>query len=196
VNITLRFSLSKIFQSIGAAITWLCQPLGILGSVAVKIFGAIVSVLVTIGRVIGNVFMGLVNMIGQCLAFMMQPIIAFGAGVAARLVGCFSWIVGGIWGLVQQVGTVLASAVDKAFSVVQGALASVWNRITQTFSSAFQFIGNLVSGFGNFFLGVFQGIGTAVEWLREQFGNLCSSAVEVYGAIVAALGRGDIEAAK
>ncbi|MCL2624827.1 MAG: hypothetical protein FWD31_14280, partial [Planctomycetaceae bacterium] len=56
-------------------------------------------------------------------------------------------------------------------------------------------IGSLVTAFGNFFLNIFSNVGTAVEWLREQFGTLCSFATETYGALVAALGRGDIEAA-
>jgi hypothetical protein len=42
---------------------------------------------------------------------------------------------------------------------------------------------------------VFNNIGTAVDWLRQQFGSLCSFVTETFGAIAAALGRGDIEAA-
>jgi hypothetical protein len=160
--------------------------------------GAVYLLVVSLGKIgsiIGNILMGVVNVIGNCLSSILWTIIAFGASVAGKFLQCFSWIVSGIWGLVKQVGSVLASGVGRIVSGIRGALSSAWDAIVNTFKTAFNLIGNLVTAFGNFFLNAFGSVGTAVEWLREQFGTLCSFAVETYGALVAALGRGDIEAA-
>ncbi|MCL2120238.1 MAG: phage tail tape measure protein [Planctomycetaceae bacterium] len=169
----------------------------VLLSVAAAV-GAVYLLVVSLGKIgaiIGNILMGVVNVIGNCLSSILWLIVSFGVSVAAKFLQCFSWIGSAIWGLVKQVGAVLASGVGRIVSGIRGALTSAWDAIVNTFKTAFNLIGDLVTAFGNFFLNTFHSVGTAVEWLREQFGTLCSFAVETYGALVAALGRGDIEAA-
>jgi hypothetical protein len=89
----------------------------------------------------------------------------------------------------------VVGGISSVFAGLVTFMSGMWNGLGTTFSSVFTTLGDIVSGFGNFFLGAFSTIGTAVGWLQQQFGNLCSFAVESFGAIAAALGRGDIEAA-
>jgi len=116
---------------------------------------------------------------------------------------------GTVIGIFQAVPTVISAAFSTVIGIARGVVGGIsavfsglvsfmsgmWNGLVNTFSTVFNTLGGIVAGFGNFFLGAFANIGTAVDWLRQQFGNLCSFATESFGAIAASLGRGDIEAA-
>jgi len=106
---------------------------------------------------------------------------------AAVISNIFSGIVSVVRGTIQGISAV--------FSGIVSFVSGMFGGLISTFSTVFTTLSGIVAGFGNWFVGAFSTIGTAVDWLRGQFGNLCSFAVETFGAITAALGRGDIEAA-
>ncbi len=129
-------------------------------------------------------------------------------GIISGMVSFFVTLPGKVlhvfWQIPKMIGTTFSTAMSVVKTVASGIgnvlsglvsfASSIWNGLVSIFSTVFTTLGSIVSGFGNFFLG-FTNVGVAVDWLREQFGNLLSFASETVGAIVAALGRGDIEAA-
>ncbi len=125
----------------------------------------------------------------------MDGVIALGGHVLLTFIDCLGSVTGAVWNMAKRVGSIVAGAVGYAVEGIRSAFAAAWNGMVGLFTSVFNTLAEIVTGFGNFFYTVFDNIGTAIDWVKERFGELCSFAVEVYGAIVAALSRGDVEAA-
>ncbi len=155
----------------------------------------LVSNLGTLGSAIGAVFTQAFQVVSNCLTWIMDGVIALGGHVLLAFVDCFATVTGAVWNMAKRVGSIVAGAVGSAVEGIRSAFAAAWNGMVGLFTSVFNTLAEIVTGFGNFFYTVFDNIGTAIDWVKERFGELCSFAVEVYGAIVAALSRGDIEAA-
>jgi phage-related protein len=166
----------QVFSLIGSAVSGM---IGIFSRIAGTITSTLFSVVQSIPAVVSGIFSSLAPVPGFVIGiFQAVPTVVSAAFSTA--VGIVRGVVGGI---------------TSVFSGLVSFMSGMWNGLTATFSVVFTTLGGIVSGFGNFFIGAFANIGTAVGWLREQFGNLCSFAVETFGAITAALGRGDIESA-
>jgi TP901 family phage tail tape measure protein len=168
----------------------------IIGSVLLMIF-TIQTVLINLNRIVAVLYAvlnGLANIVTGCFDLILTLIIRFIALLLSPFIALFSWIISGLWNLVTQIGSILVTAIGNIVSSIRSAFTSAWNGIVTIFNNVFSILQAVLAGFGNFCLNVFNNIGIAIDWLRERFGTLCSYAIETYSAIVAALGRGDIEA--
>ncbi|MDR3110407.1 MAG: phage tail tape measure protein [Planctomycetaceae bacterium] len=134
----------------------------------------------------------------QNIPAIVAGIVRFFAAVPGFILSAFRavpQIIGGVFAAAFSIVRNVISGIGNVLSGVVSLMSGMWNGLTGVFSKVFETLGSIVSGFGNFFIGAFANVGTAVNWLREMFGSLCSFATETFGAITAALGRGDIEAA-
>jgi TP901 family phage tail tape measure protein len=169
--------------------------LAAMGILVYRIMASLGIMINAIANMITTVLNGLVNIVLGCLDIIVTLILRMIALILSPVLALFSWILSGLWNLVRQIGSILATAVENIVATIQTTFMSAWNGLVTTFNTVFSMLRDIIAGFGNFFLNVFNKIGIALDWLRQRFGTLCSFAVETYRAIVAALGRGDLEAA-
>ncbi len=200
VGLTSAF-LGHMIAAIGSAVAGVLASMSpilvVLGTLALAA-GAVyllVSNLGTLGNAIGAVFIQAFQVVSNCLTWIMDGVIALGGHVLLAFIDCLGSITGAVWNMAKRVGSIVAVAVGSAVEGIRSVFAAAWNGMVGLFTTVFNTLAEIVTGFGNFFYTVFDNIGTAIDWVKGRFGELCSFAVEVYGAIVAALSRGDIEAA-
>lgn len=155
----------------------------------------LISALGSVGRMIGDAFMQVVQVIGNCLSWIFSAVVGIAGRIVLGLVDCLGAVLTAAWDMIQTLGGIIAGAIGSVVEGIRSAFASAWEGVVSLFQSVFSTLGDIITAFGNFFMGVFDQIGTAVDWVREKFGILCNYAQETYGAVVAALSRGDIEAA-
>ncbi len=166
------------------------QVFSLLGNACARAAG---SILRSSGTLVSAIFS-----IAQSVPGVVSSIVRFFISLPGQILNVFSQIpriVGGAFSTAVGVVKTVVSGIGSIFSGLVSFASNIWNGLVSVFSTVFTTLGSIVSGFGNFFLGAFTNVGVAVNWLREQFGNLLSFASETVGAIAAALGRGDIEAA-
>ena len=200
VGMTAAF-LGHLIAAVGAAVAGILASLApilvVLATIAAAVAAAslLIASFGKIASAIGAIFIKLVRIIGSCLSAVLGTIVALGTPIVGKLIDVFQWIMSGAWGLLGQLGAMLSTAVGQVISTVQNLLSTAWDGVVASFTSAVNLLDEIIASLGTFFLNVFADIGTAVNWLRERFGHLCSFAIETYNAIVTALGNGDIEAA-
>jgi TP901 family phage tail tape measure protein len=159
--------------------------LGIVLSGIATTFAVALSSLAFIGSTVFGMIATIITALLSPIGLVVLAITA--VGVAAILLSrSFSGIGNFISNIFNGIGSVLSGVVSL--------MSRMWNGLVGNFTTVFNTLGNIVTDFGNFFVTAFQSIGTAVDWLKNMFGTLCSFATETFGAITTALGRGDIEA--
>jgi phage-related protein len=197
----ISITLAAVIQGLGlvlgtilAAMSPLLVVLVTLSAAAAGIYGVLAN-LERIGSIIATILNGLVNIVATCFDLIFTLLLRFTAVVVTQIVTFFTWIASGLWSLLQQITGIVSAAVSNLVTSLNSSLMSVWNEMTRSVSAAFSLLQEVLSNFGTFFILVLDQIGIAVSWLRERFASLCNIAVESYNAIVAAMGRGDMEAA-
>ncbi|MDR1493989.1 MAG: phage tail tape measure protein [Planctomycetaceae bacterium] len=148
-----------------------------------------------IGAVIASIFNGLVQIVSRCFNMIVTVLMRLAGFIVQPILACFARIITGIWNRIRSIGAALSATVGNVVTSVRTAFSNAWNGLVNLFQSLFHKLNEILNGFKDFFIQVFENIGTAVDWLREQFGYLCSFATETYSVLVETLGRGDIEAA-
>jgi hypothetical protein len=174
------------------------SPLLIVLTTIAAIAGA-VYLLVTRLQIIGNIialfFNGLLNIVTAIFDGIFTLLLRFAALIVTQIFAIFTGMVNGLWNQVRQIGTMVTTVAGNVVTFIQNAITFAWTELVSTWNTALTLLGEIITGFGNFFLDTFHQIGTVIDWLKGRWASLCSFATETYSAIVAALGRGDIEAA-
>lgn len=188
--------ITKAFRGIGSIIKSVIMPIaGIFRAVtgAVVAFArsffvveSSIQAVSLVGKVIGTL-VGVFRKISGTVVSVFSTVVRAIPGIVGNIISFFGSLPGNIAAIFGSASGMIGNAFSGIVNVVRNVVSGIGN--------LFSGLGRVVSGFGNFFLGAFANFGTAVDWLREQFGSLLSFTTETFGAIVAALGRGDIEAA-
>ena len=216
-------ALVPVVAGVGAAVASLLGAVGSIVAGILASMSPVIVVLLAVGAAacaaffavksflsflptIGTLFQKVIGVVGNCLASLVGVVISFGGYVAGKFLDCFLGIATGVASAFTQLGTVVfsamknvgsacATAAQYAVSGIFTAFSAAWEWLTATFSSVFSTLSGIIATFGNWFVVAFSQLGTAVNWFGEQFKNLSSFVTETFGAISAAIGRGDIEAA-
>ena len=182
------------------------SAMGTIRSAIGSLPGALASIFVSLARALGSALMAIAN---GCVSAVIGTFKMLGSAIAGifgylwsvirpfvQWIGeAFTWVVSAIGGLASQVGSIITSAVGSAMSAITNVLSNMWSGLSGLFVNLFEGISEIIVSFTNFFMDAFGKIGDAVDWLRDQFGELSRYAVTAYEAIVAAFRKGDIEAA-
>ncbi|GHT16610.1 hypothetical protein FACS1894189_0700 [Planctomycetales bacterium] len=211
-------TLGGMFIGVGKTIGIIATTIATFAKIAlagISLISGAVNVLTFLIGGIATAFTAVVGGLGIVFSGIATALTAALSGLAVVGTAVFSAVAAAVAALVSPIGLVvialatLGGVFSTAFRIVRGVVSGVGNLLSGlvslmsgmgngligVFSTVFETLGSIVSGFGNFFIGAFANVGTAVNWLKEMFGSLCTFATETFGAIAAALGRGDIEAA-
>ncbi|GHT23214.1 hypothetical protein FACS189419_06880 [Planctomycetales bacterium] len=211
-------ALGGIFIGVGKTIGIIATTIatfGKIGLAGISLLSGAVSVLTFIIGGIATAFTAVIGGLSIVFSGIATAFTAALSGLAAVGTAVFSTVTAAVAALVSPIGLVVialaalggvflaavnivrgvVSGIAAVLSGVVSLMSGMGNGLIGVFSTVFETLGSIVSGFGNFFIGAFANVGTAVNWLKEMFGSLCTFATETFGAIAAALGRGDIEAA-
>ena len=136
--------------------------------------------------------------IAKAVPAVVSSIVRFFFTLPGQILSVFSQIpriVGGAFAKVVGTAKTVVSGIGAVFSNVANIAANAWSGLVKAVSYSIQFCFEGARAAGSLMRSSCKLVGAAVDWLRQQFANLCNFATETFSAIAATLGRGDIESA-
>jgi len=218
---TIIRTISPVINTVGNVVSGIVSAISTLGDVLRTVVGWVITFarsffvvesVAVVFSLIKNAATGIIGIFSRVAGAITSTLFSVAQSipaVASRIFSFIAAIPGGIVSVFQKIPAVITQTFSGIVSVVRGTIQGIsavffgivsfmsgmFGCLVSTFSTVFSTLSGIVASFGNWFVGAISTLGTAIDWLRKQFGNLSSFAVETFGAIAAALGRGDIEAA-
>jgi phage-related protein len=194
--------ISTAFSSIASVIRGALSPItSIVQNIIGRIFVTFNNILFPATTILSGLSIIILNSFSNVASVVkstLSPLI----GIVQNIVRNIPLISANISSVIQTTLTsmfgVVQNVVGKILSAFNNAVAGIsnfCNVIKNLFSTSFLDLNTIVSGFGNTFNSIFSNFGISLTWLGDQFNQLYSAIAETFDAIVASLGRGDIESA-